>query len=85
MKQVLGELGEGIEHLREAESLALALDDKRRLGLVSAAMGWSFGWSGARMRRWRSGEPLKRSPRPSMTSSSRWQRTTPSELLPSPG
>jgi class 3 adenylate cyclase/tetratricopeptide (TPR) repeat protein len=42
VKQVLGELGEGIEHLREAEALALALDDKRRLGLVSAAMGWSL-------------------------------------------
>ena len=41
VKQVLGELGEGIEHLREAEMLARALDDRRRLGLVSAAMGWS--------------------------------------------
>jgi class 3 adenylate cyclase/tetratricopeptide (TPR) repeat protein len=41
VQQVLGELGEGIGHLKEAEAIASALDDKRRLGLISAYMGWS--------------------------------------------
>ena len=41
VKQVLGELGEGIEHLKEAEFMAQDLGDTRRLGLVSAYMGWS--------------------------------------------
>ena len=35
---VLGEFGAMFDHLREAETLATALDDQRRLGWVSAYM-----------------------------------------------
>ena len=47
---VLGDFGRLLDHLREAETLAEALHDHRRLGWVSAASGRSFlpdGRSGA--------------------------------------
>src|SRR5262249_17141851 len=42
----LGELQTVLTHLREAESLAHTLDDRRRLAWVSAYMGWHFWATG---------------------------------------
>ncbi len=44
----LGELGRAFDYLREAETLAQALDDQRRLGRISAHMAHYF---------WAAGEP----------------------------
>ena len=44
----LGEVGRVFEYLHEAETLARALDDQRRLGRVSASMAQYF---------WATGEP----------------------------
>jgi tetratricopeptide (TPR) repeat protein len=42
----LGRLEQLLDHLREAESVAESLGDRRRLGLVSAYMSQFFAWMG---------------------------------------
>ena len=52
----LGELGRTMDFLREAETLARALDDQRRLGRVSAYMTQHFWWMAEPDRAIESGE-----------------------------
>ena len=78
-----GDFGRILAYLREAEALAAALDDPRRLGQVSAFLSRHFHYMRARMTR-PSPPPSapSRSPRPAgMSSCTRWRTTTSAEPI----